>query len=126
MSKYKLFAIFALGTAFALNAALPASARDRENKAPRERESRQISTPARGAQAGFSISGETKGRISVHREHSQQTPDRPGFMQKAECSGSCWGGAVEFTCWGESVYCEDEGGCIAEGGGDTLILVCED
>lgn len=124
MSKHKLFAIFALGTAFALTAALPASARSREDKAPRDRESRQISKPVQGISAGFATSG--NGRIAVHRERSQQTPDRPGFMQKAECSGSCWGGAVEFTCWGESVYCEDEGGCIAEGGGDTLILVCED
>jgi hypothetical protein len=120
MSKHKLFAIFALGTAFALTAALPASARSREDKAPRDRESRQISKPVQGISAGFATSG--NGRIAVHRERSQQTPDRPGFMQKAECSGSC--GNISFTCWGESASCTDGGGCTASGGGYTIELIC--
>jgi hypothetical protein len=125
MSYRKLFAMFALGTAFALNATLPASAADREDRTPRAG-GHPIVTPAPAIQAGFSISGDTKGRISVHRQRGQRTPARSGIMQKAECSGICAGGAIEFTCWGESVYCEDEGGCIAEGGGDILILECGD
>lgn len=122
MSKHKLFAIFALGTAFALAAALPASARDREDKAPRNHEPRQISSPAKGIQPGFSTSGDVRGKISVQRQRSSSTSDRPDFMQKAICGGSC--GNIDFICWGESASCFDGLGCIAEGGGWEIILVC--
>src|SRR5262249_8103972 len=89
MSNRKLFAMFALGTAFALTAALPAAAADREDKAPRGPRHHEVAPAASSVQAGFSTSGNPSGKLTVQRQHSSKPSDRPSFMEKAECSGSC-------------------------------------
>jgi hypothetical protein len=126
MSKPKSLIVFALGTVLTLSAALPAAARDREDKAPREREARRISAPARGTQAGFSTFGESRSRIAIRRQSGPQTSARPDFMQKAECSGVCYDGKTGFYCWGETASCVDGVGCRVTGGGTTIELICTD
>ena len=122
MTRNKLFATFVIGAVVALTA-LPASARDREDRGPRG-DSRRLSSsaPAQGILPGVKTSG-TSDQVLIHQQGSPVTPSsRPGFLQKAICSGTC--GNIEFTCWGESAYCADGLGCVASGGGFEIILVC--
>lgn len=123
MTRNKLFALFVLGAAVALTSAVPASARDREDRAPRS-DSRRLSTstPARGILPSVKTSGGDPSDVRIHSERSPITPARPSFFQKAECTGSC--GSITFTCSGSDVYCQDGAGCVASGGGVTLVLVC--
>jgi hypothetical protein len=116
MSKHKLFAIFALGCAFALTAALPASA-----KGHRGSSTPTATTPAPTAQAIFGTSN--PGGITVHLRRTPQASGRPSFMLKSYCEGTCSNG-TGFWCSGDSATCVDGSGCTASGGGLTVTVTC--
>jgi hypothetical protein len=124
MSKHKLFAMFTLGTLFALTAAQPTSALDREDRAPKEPSHGQA---AQGSlvKPGFKIAGH--GDLRRLRVHRTQNNHPSSIFEKAACSFPC--GEDTITCWGSSVSCwEGEngvgGGCSASGGGETLGMEC--
>lgn len=126
MSKHKYFAMFALGALFALTAALPTSALDREDRASKEPFHGQA---AKGplVSPGFKISGH--GDLHRLRFHQMQNnhPNPNSIFEKAACSFPC--GEDTITCSGSSVSCwEGEngvgGGCSASGGGSTLGMEC--
>ncbi|HSS51130.1 MAG TPA: hypothetical protein VLX28_19485 [Thermoanaerobaculia bacterium] len=120
MSNRKLFAMFALGTAFALTAALPAAA-DREDKAPRN-PGRHVVAPAPTAQPSFGTSNPRK--TAVHWQRVPQTPGGPSFMLKSYCEGTCADGTT-FWCEGASSSCTDGDGCTASGGGVKVTVSCD-
>jgi hypothetical protein len=123
MSMKKL-AAFALATAFALTTALPASALDREDRAPRDKHRVPTATQraTAAAQPQIQTFGQDNGRLRINRSRSQETPGTPPFFEKTSCSFDC--GSMHVTCSGSAVYC-DESGCAASGGGVILVAVCE-
>ncbi|HKI05857.1 MAG TPA: hypothetical protein VKK31_28005 [Thermoanaerobaculia bacterium] len=115
----KKLVLFAL--AFALTAALPASALDRENKAPKE--SRRVLTPVQrsaAAQPQIRTSGKDNGKLRISRQRGPETP-ADSFWRKQECSFSC--GSMTVTCSGGYASCTDSS-CVAAGGGVILIAEC--
>lgn len=121
MVKNKLV-IFALATTFALVAALPASALDREERAPRS--FRGIQTAPRSSrssgQPNISVAGQ--GNPQQLRFQRHQIPKGPaGLFEKQSCSFTCGGWTV--TCSGESALCGSSS-CAASGGGVLLLAEC--
>jgi hypothetical protein len=117
----KKLVVLALASAFALIAALPASALDREEKAPKEPRRAPSTEQRSSVRPNVTLSGHG----DPNRLHFRQlqTPGRPtNFFEKAECTFTC--GDWEVTCSGSSASCEDESGCTASGGGSTIIVEC--
>ena len=118
MVKNKLV-MAALAAAFALTAALPASALDRGDKAP---------SKPRGTQTTSRSSIQPKISVAGHddpqklRLRQQQIPKGPaGIFEKDSCSFTCGGWTV--TCSGETVACGSSS-CAAAGGGVLLLAEC--
>jgi hypothetical protein len=112
-------AVFAVASAFALFAALPASALDREDKAPKEPRGFQTAQRSSG-QPNISVAGH--GDPDKLRFRRQQIPQRPGgLFEKDDCSFTCGGWTV--TCSGETVVCGSSS-CAASGGGILLLAEC--
>jgi hypothetical protein len=110
MSNRKLFAMFALGTAFAVTAALPAFAHH----------GHPVAAPGHAAQAGFTTSNPQG--VTVHWQRVPHSGG-PGFMLKSECSGRCSNGAT-FSCSGDTASCTDGQGCTSSGGGVGVTVTC--
>ena len=112
----KKLAVLALASAFALSAALPASAAERQDKA------RHTPAAAKRPAVRPDIQVFGHGDPSKLRFHQRHTPIRPNeIFQKAECSFTC--GDWLVTCSGASASCTDSS-CEASGGGITLIAEC--
>ncbi|MEO6193946.1 MAG: hypothetical protein ABIS20_13110 [Thermoanaerobaculia bacterium] len=118
----KKLAVLALASAFALTAAIPASARDREDKGPRESHRVPSAAAQRSAERpNVTVSGHgDPKRLRFHQQRSSN--GQPGFLEKAQCTFTC--GDWEITCSGSSASCEDESGCTASGGGSTIEVIC--
>jgi hypothetical protein len=123
MTRFKLPALLVLSAAFTLTSALPAFAGGREDarNAPGARQ-HQAASSSKQTPAGFSVSGNASGKLTVQRRSAPQSPNRPDFFEKAICSGSC--GGISFTCWGDTAFCADGLGCDVTGGGWEITLVC--
>lgn len=124
MTRFKLPVLLVLSTAFVLTSALPAFAGDREDSrnSPGNRQHQVAPSAAKQTQAGFSVSGNASGKLSVQRRSAPQSPGRPDFFEKAICAGSC--GDISFVCWGDTAVCADGVGCDVTGGGWEITLIC--
>ncbi|HEX3552532.1 MAG TPA: hypothetical protein VIA62_04830 [Thermoanaerobaculia bacterium] len=112
----KKLVVLTLASAFALSAALPASAADRQDKARRAPAAAQ--RPA--VRPDIQVFGH--GDPSKLRFHQRQTAIRPNeIFQKDECSFTC--GDLIVTCSGASASCTGSS-CEASGGGITLTARC--
>lgn len=117
----KKLAVLALASAFALTAAIPASARDREGQAPRESHRVPSAATQRSERPKVTVAGHgDPSRLQFHQQRSSN--DQPGFLAKAQCTFTC--GDWEITCSGSSASCSDESGCTASGGGSTIEVIC--
>jgi hypothetical protein len=102
---FKKIVVSALAFTFALAIALPASAIDREEKAPKEPRG-GVSTPA-------SPNVKVFGGDALRRVRTFQLHGGPRTPVKSSCTWSC--GNWEVTCSGGRVTCEDETGCVIDG-----------
>lgn len=118
---FKKIAVSTLACTFALAIAIPASALDREDKAPRENRAprQQQQTSAVKAHVGVSGHGDPNRLRFTQRPSTSHAP--AGIFEKAECSFTC--GDWIVTCSGEAVGCTDSS-CVASGGGQEIGAVC--